>query len=171
MLQIFFFFFFNDTATTEIYTLSLHDALPICRIAGRKQCKAQEDDSDPENQHCKQQCWDRAVSLRDQQPARLREFRAQRQRLRLKQALFIGSRRQLPELALNRLGLGQRVAASQIGGPEIALGPDRLDASRGGTAKEITNLLRLDPILGQNTIEQNELCGSVLDLASHPVEG
>src|SRR2546430_17147816 len=27
-----FFFFFNDTATTEIYTLSLHDALPICRI-------------------------------------------------------------------------------------------------------------------------------------------
>src|SRR3712207_8657453 len=25
------FFFFNDTATTEIYTLSLHDALPICQ--------------------------------------------------------------------------------------------------------------------------------------------
>src|SRR3712207_7204431 len=24
------YFFFNDTATTEIYTLSLHDALPIC---------------------------------------------------------------------------------------------------------------------------------------------
>src|SRR2546429_9810445 len=30
-----FFFFFNDTATTEIYTLSLHDALPICRFAER----------------------------------------------------------------------------------------------------------------------------------------
>src|SRR5690349_22843352 len=35
-----FFFFFNDTATTEIYTLSLHDALPIsrrwsqCRFSG-----------------------------------------------------------------------------------------------------------------------------------------
>src|SRR5258708_27218844 len=28
-----FFFFFNDTATTEIYTLSLHDALPIWRAA------------------------------------------------------------------------------------------------------------------------------------------
>src|SRR5260221_1469513 len=28
-----FFFFFNDTATTEIYTLSLHDALPISRSA------------------------------------------------------------------------------------------------------------------------------------------
>src|SRR5258708_9020814 len=27
---LFLFFFFNDTATTEIYTLSLHDALPIC---------------------------------------------------------------------------------------------------------------------------------------------
>src|SRR2546427_2585515 len=30
-----YFFFFNDTATTEIYTLSLHDALPISdRVAG-----------------------------------------------------------------------------------------------------------------------------------------
>ena len=27
------FFFFNDTATTEIYTLSLHDALPISSAA------------------------------------------------------------------------------------------------------------------------------------------
>src|SRR5260370_27066515 len=31
----FHFFFFNDTATTEIYTLSLHDALPICALAPR----------------------------------------------------------------------------------------------------------------------------------------
>src|SRR2546430_9104774 len=30
MCTLCFFFFFNDTATTEIYTLSLHDALPIC---------------------------------------------------------------------------------------------------------------------------------------------
>src|SRR2546429_7040719 len=30
-VQTFAFFFFNDTATTEIYTLSLHDALPICQ--------------------------------------------------------------------------------------------------------------------------------------------
>src|SRR2546422_11623367 len=29
LLHAFSFFFFNDTATTEIYTLSLHDALPI----------------------------------------------------------------------------------------------------------------------------------------------
>src|SRR6266508_6707598 len=27
------YFFFNDTATTEIYTLSLHDALPISRVS------------------------------------------------------------------------------------------------------------------------------------------
>src|SRR5260221_6440303 len=36
-----FFFFFNDTATTEIYTLSLHDALPICfetRALGQLDC-------------------------------------------------------------------------------------------------------------------------------------
>src|SRR5256885_10871930 len=34
----FFFFFFNDTATTEIYTLSLHDALPISRRPPRRKC-------------------------------------------------------------------------------------------------------------------------------------
>src|SRR2546427_8739644 len=33
-----FFFFFNDTATTEIYTLSLHDALPICTTLCSKCC-------------------------------------------------------------------------------------------------------------------------------------
>src|SRR2546422_7424210 len=35
-LFYFLFFFFNDTATTEIYTLSLHDALPISRRARRR---------------------------------------------------------------------------------------------------------------------------------------
>src|SRR3712207_8117088 len=37
------FFFFNDTATTEIYTLSLHDALPICtrpRTASRPRARS-----------------------------------------------------------------------------------------------------------------------------------
>src|SRR3712207_6910269 len=33
-LYVDFFFFFNDTATTEIYTLSLHDALPISSNIG-----------------------------------------------------------------------------------------------------------------------------------------
>src|SRR3712207_7573491 len=35
MLCFLVFFFFNDTATTEIYTLSLHDALPISGAVGR----------------------------------------------------------------------------------------------------------------------------------------
>src|SRR6201746_2362594 len=38
LYRFFFFFFFNDPATTEIYTLSLHDALPISsRIAQHDQ--------------------------------------------------------------------------------------------------------------------------------------
>src|SRR5436190_19690366 len=36
-----FFFFFNDTATTEIYTLSLHDALPISDRRGRRTTRGQ----------------------------------------------------------------------------------------------------------------------------------
>src|SRR3989304_853594 len=32
------FFFFNDTATTEIYTLSLHDALPISTLCLAREC-------------------------------------------------------------------------------------------------------------------------------------
>src|SRR2546429_6704412 len=40
------FFFFNDTATTEIYTLSLHDALPISRDEGGHGHGAREDRGD-----------------------------------------------------------------------------------------------------------------------------
>src|SRR5262245_63094202 len=47
VLSFRFFFFFNDTATTEIYTLSLHDALPIwegsalrLRESSRNSCAA-----------------------------------------------------------------------------------------------------------------------------------
>src|SRR2546426_6030805 len=40
------FFFFNDTATTEIYTLSLHDALPISR-AGRRRTTAADQGQGP----------------------------------------------------------------------------------------------------------------------------
>src|SRR2546425_13274870 len=39
----FFFFFFNDTATTEIYTLSLHDALPISPYPPPARRRAQRD--------------------------------------------------------------------------------------------------------------------------------
>src|SRR2546430_4978211 len=48
-----FFFFFNDTATTEIYTLSLHDALPIspgrcgrARLPARRKRLGQVDDAE-----------------------------------------------------------------------------------------------------------------------------
>src|SRR5260370_14655266 len=37
---MFVFFFFNDTATTEIYTLSLHDALPILQLKPRARKRA-----------------------------------------------------------------------------------------------------------------------------------
>src|SRR3989449_10720305 len=40
-LRISCFFFFNDTATTEIYTLSLHDALPICPRLAQQRLAAQ----------------------------------------------------------------------------------------------------------------------------------
>src|SRR5438270_5044876 len=39
-MHVFFFFFFNDPATTEIYTLSLHDALPIWLRADLDQAAA-----------------------------------------------------------------------------------------------------------------------------------
>src|SRR3712207_7222586 len=51
------FFFFNDTATTEIYTLSLHDALPICnvdfyaRVLGLRLVKKSVNQDDPTVYH------------------------------------------------------------------------------------------------------------------------
>src|SRR2546422_7603394 len=41
MSSDFIFFFFNDTATTEIYTLSLHDALPILVLTARRRFRSQ----------------------------------------------------------------------------------------------------------------------------------
>src|SRR5256885_16770108 len=47
-----FFFFFNDTATTEIYTLSLHDALPISRFGrGHDETALPQADGGQEVQH------------------------------------------------------------------------------------------------------------------------
>src|SRR5260221_6518562 len=56
-----FFFFFNDTATTEIYTLSLHDALPISRTSA------------PSNSRKCQILWASAASwtFRDRKSTRL----------------------------------------------------------------------------------------------------
>src|SRR5258708_36179061 len=46
-----FFFFFNDTATTEIYTLSLHDALPISGARGAQGVVAQSRDHERPRRH------------------------------------------------------------------------------------------------------------------------
>src|SRR2546429_10005743 len=43
------FFFFNDTATTEIYTLSLHDALPISGLAARQRDRGEQCHGEPES--------------------------------------------------------------------------------------------------------------------------
>src|ERR1039458_8641268 len=42
LCKCFFFFFFNDTATTEIYTLSLHDALPIWPPRPRRRIRSRQ---------------------------------------------------------------------------------------------------------------------------------
>src|SRR2546430_12706406 len=47
-MHVFFFFFFNDTATTEIYTFSLHDALPI----SRRWCKRMDFELRAVEEHC-----------------------------------------------------------------------------------------------------------------------
>src|SRR6266581_8566507 len=48
-LSFILFFFFNDTATTEIYTLSLHDALPILRPSWASRPPRQRHHHDPED--------------------------------------------------------------------------------------------------------------------------
>src|SRR2546429_3656945 len=51
MPSLIFFFFFNDTATTEIYTLSLHDALPILETADRASGRQDAAGRDPAGDH------------------------------------------------------------------------------------------------------------------------
>src|SRR5256885_10061831 len=62
--QMFLFFFFNDTATTEIYTLSLHDALPICalRLSGQ---------ADPSGSCVVSETWAGEARHRDRKSTRL----------------------------------------------------------------------------------------------------
>src|SRR5437764_3983297 len=52
MCLIIFFFLFTDAATTEIYTLSLHDALPICHIKFNLTIPLNRS-SDPVQQECR----------------------------------------------------------------------------------------------------------------------
>src|SRR2546422_6212638 len=62
-----FFFFFNDTATTEIYTLSLHDALPILFVEDARPQRAVTDRGEREPRHA----GDRERSLGDRKSTRL----------------------------------------------------------------------------------------------------
>src|SRR2546422_3538947 len=45
------FFFFNDPATTEIYTLSLHDALPISLLPAQPPCRTSRRGKGPASRH------------------------------------------------------------------------------------------------------------------------
>src|SRR2546430_10909896 len=69
------FFFFNDTATTEIYTLSLHDALPICRSRRRGTNPARSRAPDcPRERH---RCVSRLHRSRDRKSTRLNSSHSQ----------------------------------------------------------------------------------------------
>src|SRR5229473_4944480 len=65
MFGFYYFFFFNDTATTEIYTLSLHDALPISLRQARRPESGE--DAGPHEQHRRR----RQEAVGDLAPARL----------------------------------------------------------------------------------------------------
>src|SRR2546426_9305364 len=75
------FFFFNDTATTEIYTLSLHDALPISaeladRLSGaeetlRRDAAERQDDFGLEHRELRREEWRAGGELVDRKSTRL----------------------------------------------------------------------------------------------------
>src|SRR3712207_6942602 len=74
-----FVFFFNDTATTEIYTLSLHDALPISRAARRgDRQRARRPDAQPVHRPARRRRRVRDVARRARLGARGRQRRAAR---------------------------------------------------------------------------------------------
>src|SRR2546430_13922532 len=76
------FFFFNDTATTEIYTLSLHDALPICLVdAGLRRPHGQEprqrDDGRGVAKRIERRRLDRAAAVRNRSEEHMSELQSQ----------------------------------------------------------------------------------------------
>src|SRR2546430_4591989 len=83
VINLFFFFFFNDTATTEIYTLSLHDALPISwaatvdRLPVRAPGRGRRAARPPAR--CGSERWARPA--RPSAPPRFRDSRAKRERV------------------------------------------------------------------------------------------
>src|SRR3712207_8148516 len=88
-VSIFVFFFFNDTATTEIYTLSLHDALPISAGPGSRHdrtfaCRADDPGAPSRSRHRRTRCKTRparswsalGASTRDRKSTRLNSSHA-----------------------------------------------------------------------------------------------
>src|SRR3712207_7687473 len=69
------FFFFNDTATTEIYTLSLHDALPISAVRPSGHRPARGADGDPRRGRWRRR--PRAGGGRPARPGRARAHRSE----------------------------------------------------------------------------------------------
>src|SRR5256885_13146080 len=67
----FLFFFFNDTATTEIYTLSLHDALPICATRWRSSQARAYSNGSASSTFSRQTSVPRASRNRDRKSTRL----------------------------------------------------------------------------------------------------
>src|SRR3712207_7353372 len=76
-----FFFFFNDTATTEIYTLSLHDALPIFYLDGlldtdeHRRLEADRTRAELDHQHARREV-DRLHLIVDRKSTRLNSSHA-----------------------------------------------------------------------------------------------
>src|SRR2546426_4382209 len=64
------FFFFNDTATTEIYTLSLHDALPIFARKGKEHGSRKMERYEPRGKHAGR-LWRGARGHSDRKSTRL----------------------------------------------------------------------------------------------------
>src|SRR2546430_15659471 len=74
------FFFFNDTATTEIYTLSLHDALPIYIRSGSEGVgvtRQARRDQDPDDRHEPRGVRDGGASLRARSEEHTSELQSQ----------------------------------------------------------------------------------------------
>src|SRR2546426_8954379 len=65
------FFFFNDTATTEIYTLSLHDALPILARGGRFHDVEEPEQQEGEGEHRRRQWEQEHRERQDRKSTRL----------------------------------------------------------------------------------------------------
>src|SRR2546430_10420365 len=97
------FFFFNDTATTEIYTLSLHDALPISRSASPSRRRRRRARGDP------------ACASRSRRPALRGARRSEEHTSELQSQSNLVCRLLLEKNAVEVVDMHVVIAARQIG--------------------------------------------------------